>query len=126
MQLALTTGGDLDVSGGRRKFITGRDASKQAWRVGMRLFRGEWHLNRRAGFPWLEVVFTERPSLLQIRAKLTEMALTIPGVVEVTDVRVTPNAAARTLGGDVVARFDSGDVVRFQLYNPVVDVDGAA
>jgi len=125
MQLALTTDGDLDVAGGRRRFITGYDASKQAWRVSSRLFRAEWFLNRAAGFPWTQVVFVDRPSVLLIRAKLHEMALAIPGVVEVLGIEITQDRASRKLGGKVDARFDNGDVRRFSIYNPVIDLDGA-
>jgi hypothetical protein len=120
VQLALTSTGDIDVSTGRRKFITGIAASRQAWQIAMRLFRGECHLNRQAGFPWLQVVFNERPSLATIRAKLHEMALTIPGIVEVVAVRLTPNG--NTLEGEVEARWENGDTVRFELYDPTVKV----
>jgi hypothetical protein len=120
VQLALATTGDIDVSTGRRRFITGIEASRQAWQIAMRLFRGEWHLNRAAGFPWTQVVFVERPSLLTIRAKLHEMALKIPGIVEVLSVHLEVNGY--TLSGSVLARFENGDTVRFQVYDPSIQI----
>jgi hypothetical protein len=113
MNLKLTNTGDLDFSSGNLGLVTGAAEVAQKLRVRYRFFLGEWYLDTRIGVPWFQVIFADGTPEELIRSKLMKVAMTCPGVAEVSEFTVARNRALRSLSVAFQARLSAGDVLRF-------------
>lgn len=102
--LKMTTDGDLDMSAGPQ-IVGGVDAVVVGVNVRLRLFRGEWFLDRDAGRPWLaNDVVTEAQALLgqtfsepRWRREVLTAILATPGVKGVTTLTITFDRVTRVV-----------------------------
>lgn len=120
MDLALDADGDLDLSTGDARLLTGLDAIAQHVRIRFRFIRGEWHLNLDEGVPYFEDVFVVGADLGVIESLCRQLLLTTPGVTSIVSLELTPDYAARTLEATfeaqtVAGTFSSADYGPFVL-----------
>lgn len=73
------TTGDLVRSSGRPVLISGTAAVAQRLLVRLRLWRGEWLLDRNVGFPWLSIL-GERGTERLLEVLLRRAITSCPGV----------------------------------------------
>lgn len=75
------------------------------------LWQGEWFADQLQGFPWVQRVFAgKRLSMTQLRSLLHRSILQAPGVISVTDLVLTKNAAG-AVNYVFEAMLNTGDVV---------------
>ena len=82
LDILLAPDGDLDITENGDIQLT--ESVRQAVRVRLLWFFGEWRFAPRLGVPYFEDVFTKNPNIARIRAHVRREVL---GVREVTDVR---------------------------------------
>jgi hypothetical protein len=74
--------GDLDTSAmGSR--ISGAEYAKQKIRQRLLFILGEWILDTRLGVPWFEEILVKNPDLRLIQARIRDVILSVPGMVNV-------------------------------------------
>lgn len=79
LALDLTTG-DLALASGRLSLVTGAAAVRQKLLIRLRLWLGEWVLDRRVGVPYLRDVLVKAPDRAVVEGLLRSVILTCPGV----------------------------------------------
>jgi hypothetical protein len=62
-----------------------------------RLWLGEWFLDTRQGFPWLDILGQKQPDLVAVKQLIRKALLQTPTVANVDDVSVDFERATRTL-----------------------------
>jgi hypothetical protein len=122
VDLALDANGDIDLTGGEARLVSGVDALVQHMRIRYRTFLGEWILDRRIGVPWFQVVFVKNPNLRLVRSLIREVAITTPGVDAVLELRVSVNAL-REASISFVCRTTEGVTFPFTFSEPVLEVE---
>lgn len=87
--------GDLVLTAGRLGLVSGVDAVAQRLRNRLRLWRGEWFIDRTVGIPYLTQVLGKAPQQ-QVEALLRAAILSCPGVATLRSFRlaVTPERVA--------------------------------
>ena len=93
MDILLTPGGDLDITG--RGDVALTESIRQAVRIRLLWHKGEWRFAPGLGVPWFEDVFTKSPNTARIRAHIRREALAAKGVRDVRDVKVETNPQTR-------------------------------
>lgn len=121
MNLALATSADLvnpiphDLAldeTGNFYFKTGIESTAQAIKSRLRMFLGEWFLDRREGVPYFRHFFVKIRSTQVIRAIIRNVILTTPGVDSLNYLRFNFDRGARFLAIDFEAVGDNGEVIR--------------
>ena len=79
----LDSSGDLDFSSNDLVIVEGIAAIQQELQIRYRFFLGEWFLDANEGTPYFEHILKKNANDAQVRAVLTEVARTTPGVLEV-------------------------------------------
>lgn len=97
MDLLLDSAGDLDLSTNDLQLVDGVDAVRQELQIRYRFFLGEWFLDPDEGVPYIRDVLKKNPNEAQVRALLTEVARTTPGVASVDNIELDLDAGARQL-----------------------------
>ena len=97
MDLLLNAAGDLDLTTNDFQLVDGVDAVRQELQIRYRFFLGEWFLDPDEGVPYVRDVLKKNPDLARVRALLTEVARTTPGVANVDNLDLGLNVATRTL-----------------------------
>lgn len=87
-----------------------RERIAQQIRAALRSFRGDWHLDRRHGLPYHEVIFQKGASTDTVRALYAEAITSVPGVVSITRLTVE-RAPGRALTPDFAARLADGSTL---------------
>lgn len=106
----MNAGGDLDVSTGDLRLVTGADAVEQHLKIRLRFFLGEWKLNPLEGIPYYDKVLVKNPDVGVIEVLFRRVILTTPGVVSLDDLELTLSAE-RVLSVDFTATLDTGEAV---------------
>lgn len=112
--------GDIDISAGRRQFVSGLAGVVALVRARLALYRGEWFMRRSAGVPYAEGPYvTEREAILgsvfdegKARAAFSSAILGTPGIVELASLVVTFVPESRRLLVAWEARTEFGDRAR--------------
>lgn len=102
---ALDDSGDIDLSTGDIRFTTGLAAVAQDIYIALRMFQGEWFLNREIGVPYLpndivaetDALLGQRFSALRARAAFRTAIARVEGVEEITKLEVSFNAGTRVM-----------------------------
>ena len=97
MDLLLTTAGDLDVTTNDFQLVDGLEAIRQHLQIRYRFFLGEWFLDPTEGIPYIRDVLKKAPNEAQVRALLSEVATSTPGVVSVDQLELDVDGGERTL-----------------------------
>lgn len=58
--LKLSATGDIEIIGGKLQMVSGADYIRQKIETRLKFWQGEWFLDRRLGFPWLQRVLGRR------------------------------------------------------------------
>lgn len=104
MDLLLGADGDLVIEGGELQFVRGREAIAQHIGTRLRMFRGEWFLDRNLGVPYLDGVLDRIPDVSLVTPILRRVILGTPGVDSVERLEFSLDSETRTLTvlGEVV------------------------
>lgn len=74
--------GDLLVTNNELTLTEGRDAIRQHIQTRLRLFRGEWFLDRSLGVPYYEDIFVKQQTQVTVASILKAQIFETPGVLE--------------------------------------------
>ncbi len=106
--LRLDADGDLDCTGtGPRLFSATetREAIAQRIKIRIRTFLGEWFLDQRKGFPWLQQVLGAKNAAALATTLIRSHVAATRGVLRVDDLEVTMS------GRDMLVSFDATTTV---------------
>ena len=119
--ILLTKDGDFDLTA-RGLQITSdvQTLAIQDIRGRLLLWLGEWFLDVRQGFPWLEVVFVGRPDIRIIGQLLRRAISTSPFVEKLAGVEVSFDKAAREFSFAFNAQLTDGTVLEVGEGTPFV------
>lgn len=97
--ILLDKGGDIALSASGD--ITLVDSPVQAVLIKIRWYFQEWVFDPEKGIPYYESVLVKKPDIEGIRKMLIRQIMEVDGVVEVTQMQISVNAASR----EAVVRF---------------------
>jgi len=108
--ILLDDDGDIVLERGEVVWLDADDprAIVQAIRHRLTIFRGEWYLDQRIGFPWFQEVLGRKGALVRAQDLVRQTILDVAGVREVLSVEA--RMVDRHLAMDWTARFDDGRV----------------
>lgn len=107
MDLRLTSAHDLDFGSGRH-IVDGVEAIAQHLLIVLRLVLGEFFTAADRGMPIYDVLGKGGMDDDFVRAAVRDVALTVPGVLDVTDIELTRNTQTRTLSITAHASVEGG------------------
>ena len=93
MDVLLTSDGDLSIDG--RGDIALTQSARQAIRVRLLWFFGEWRFAPGLGMPYFEEVFIKNPNLGRIRRIVRDQAMGVREVLDVSNINVVVNVGTR-------------------------------
>jgi len=102
---------DLIVSRFDLGIVEGVASTEQRLKVRLQIFLREWFLDRTAGQPYYEEVFSKAPNISEIEARLKEAILTTERVLEILSFDIDFNNASRTLFVNFAVSTIDGDIV---------------
>lgn len=108
MDLALDDSGDLDLTGGELRLVSGVEAVRQHIRIRLRTVLGEWFLDQRIGVPYFEHILVKNPNPVLVRSIIRETILGTPGVSSVSRLEFELDRVTRKLTVDGAAVGDDG------------------
>ena len=91
LDILLTRDGDLHIDEWGDIKLT--DSVRQAVRIRLQWFFNEWRFAPEYGVPYFEDVFIKNPDLLRIRRIVRDEAMSVEGVLEARDCRLSSNLA---------------------------------
>jgi hypothetical protein len=94
VSFARTVDGDLDLSSGGIQLV---ESLEQRIRGRLRLFRGEWFLDKGRGVPYFQTVLTANPNMGHIKEAFREVVIGTPGVKRLNALRLDFDRETRTL-----------------------------
>jgi hypothetical protein len=84
-----------NIRGHRLNFVTGAEYVRQKIEKRLKFFQGEWFLDERLGFPWLQRILGKKPTPNQMDAFFRFAISTVPEVASVTHLGVEFDNAVR-------------------------------
>ena len=118
---ALGPDGDLLISQGELQLVTGDEAIAQDWALRMRLFKGEWCLDRRAGTDFQSQVFDSQPKRVVLRHIFERITRETAGISTVDSLDLAFDGRSRLLTVTVEATAASGSALRLEYNNVLFD-----
>lgn len=118
---ALTGDGDLEITRGHLRVVTGTEAIAQRLRTRLKLFRGEWFLDTLQGVPYHDFVLRKRTSPAVRREVFRRAIVSMRGVRQLVSLTVELDRVGRNLIVTGEVRTDDLTVVPFALNPPVLD-----
>jgi len=115
LDILLTPDGDLNITDHGDIQLT--ENVRQAIRVRLLWFFGEWRFAPQVGIPYFEDVFIKNPNVTRIRAHVRREVMRVREVREVRDLQVRINAQTRVAEISFVAVTDEG-VYREEMIVP--------
>jgi hypothetical protein len=119
--------GDLEIGGSNFVYVgfnavtdeaDNGDLIRQRIQTYMSTIAGEWFLDQKWGFPYLERVFRKTATTARVKADTIKAILRVPGVKNVTVGAISIDTASRRMIiSDVVCRTDNGDTVTLDEIN---------
>lgn len=98
---------DLEVGTGR-VWVDGFEYFGQKVKQRLQLLKGEWFVDRGAGFPLIEEVLVKSPRLDLIEATYRRAILAVPGCLSVPEVKLQFDRPTRKLSGTFRAIYRDG------------------
>jgi len=117
---ALTAAGDLEITLGKLRVVTGTEALAQRLRTRLRLFRGDWFLDLLQGVPYHDFVLHKRSTAAVQREVFRRAIASMRGVREVVSLDVELDGSTRTLLVTGEVRTDDLSTVAFELNPPAL------
>lgn len=112
--------GDLHLVGGAISWLDGIDAARQAIESRLQAFRGDWFLDLRSGVPYYQTILRKGVDVATVRSAMREAILSVPAVVEVTELTVELDAVTRTARVRFAAVYQDGRPIRSEDYGPII------
>jgi hypothetical protein len=103
--LQMTKRGDLAI---HNYDIMTTDSIEQAILIKLRWFFSEWIYNTNLGIEWFEKVLIKNPNKLLVRRMIEDAVLSVDGVTEVSDVKLTVYNETRTASISFRYKTDQG------------------
>lgn len=101
MDIALGGDHDLDFSDQEMHLVEDLpgepNAIAQEVSIALQFFRGEWPLNVLIGVPYFEQVFIKNPSLAALTVLFTRASLSVPGIIEAREMKLSFDNSGRRL-----------------------------
>lgn len=107
----LTADGDIDLTGGRARMISGARASAQIMGSRLSMGRGEWFRDLRKGVPWFQEILVHNPERGLLELILQEEALGTPGITAIESIELEHDRATRTTTATIAASTKQGGQV---------------
>lgn len=120
--LALSDDGDLEVTLGSARVVTGTEALAQRLSIRLKFFRGDWFLNVLEGVPYHDYVLRKRTSAAVRREVFRRAIATTRGVQQIVSLNVELDQRTRVLSvtGEVLA--EDLSTVPFEVNPPLLDL----
>lgn len=81
----INSGNDIELVNNDLSLLTGREEIAQVLRQELRVFAGEWFLDRRKGVPYFQDILRKAPNPARIDAIFKDKILSSPGVIELIE-----------------------------------------
>lgn len=123
---ALDTDGDLSFVNGRLVPLSG--AAETAHRIDSALgvWRGEWFLDERVGFPGYQVILgTPNPDIDAIKSLYREVIRSVQGVKAIEELTITFDRATRKVSPYWRVKHDSGATIVGGIGEPFIVEDAS-
>jgi len=106
--------GDARLLNGDFVWLTADDPAATAQDILRRfsMFKGEWFLDQKEGFPWFQRVLGKGRSSARIKSMMRKVISGTPGVRSCSSVSYSFNRQTREVSVEWTAVFDSGKVYR--------------
>ena len=95
--LLLDSTGDVDITENKLSLTTGQTAIAQRLSQRLRLFFGEWFLDKTRGVPWIQQVFVKNPNATIVDAVIKREIIAEPAVREIQTFELDLNTSTRLL-----------------------------
>lgn len=95
--LLLDANGEIDLTNNKMTLTTGLKAIEQRISQRLRLFLGEWFLDKTRGVPWIQQVFKKNPNPVVVDAVIKREILAEPTVRELQIFELDLDTATRIL-----------------------------
>lgn len=114
MDLKLDVNGDLDTTNGELTIVDGGERMAQQTKIRLRMFLSEWFLDERQGMPWFQLILAVKPFPEEYAtSKIRQAILSVPGVISVRNLVLTPDSASRQLTVSFEAIGDADEIPIF-------------
>lgn len=110
--LALDNFGELDLSTGGLRIVSGADAVAQHLKLRLRFVRGEWFLDQRVGIPYRTQIWVKNINLTAIQTVWRRAIESVPGVQSLERIDQSFNNATRELSVSFSCLFEGEDIAR--------------
>lgn len=105
-----TVTGDLDITDNKLSLTSGLKAIEQRITQRLRLFLGEWFLNRDRGVPWIQQVFRKNPNPIVVDAVIKREIIAEPQVIELQTFELDLDESTRLLTVTFRAKTQLGEI----------------
>lgn len=92
LDLKLDDDDDLVVEGDDLALVEGVEGTKQAVKIGLRFFLGDWFLDESDGIPFFERIFIKNPNLIEVREWFRLAIADAPGITDVVSLQLISTA----------------------------------
>lgn len=121
----LDADGDIDLSSGDIQFTRGLAAVAQDLYVAIKMFKGEWFLNREVGIPYLpndivsetDALLGQKFSALKARAAFRTAIMSVQGVEKITKLAVSFETSTRAMSVVFTVKTVAGTIVATEEFN---------
>jgi hypothetical protein len=111
----LTDGGDIRISNGDKVLVEDGPATAQRIKQKLSLWRGEWFLDARAGFPWLQDVLGQRVRPEVLQSLLRDVITRDPGIRTLEELNLDFENEARRIEISFRARATDGEIIESEV-----------
>lgn len=114
--------GDFAFSGGIMQMVASNSVAECAQELNSRLnfAQGEWFMDTRQGFPYVNAVLVKNPNLTTIANLYRSMFLATPGVASVTSFPISFSGSQRKLTWTAQIKHQSGNYIQGGYGTPFI------
>lgn len=95
--ILLDSDGDIDITEGKLSLTTGLEATAQRISQRLKLYFGEWFLDKTRGVPWIQQVFVKNPNPTIVDAIIKREIIAEPQVIELQQFELDLDTSTRLL-----------------------------
>lgn len=116
--LALSSDGDLVVSGGDFALVQGNDAIVQECKVALGLYAGEYPFDTTVGTAWPTLLNVKGVTDAQLSAEIRRVLSSVTGVASIDSIQITRDTTARTTSIVVYISTDTAAALAVPIVYP--------
>ena len=109
--LLLDAAGDLDLTGNAAHLVSDLSAIRQAIRIHLLFFKGEWFLDETAGLPYFQEILIKNPQVPALQSVFRAELLKTLGVKSVESISLTFDKPGRSLAVTFRVVTDTGAIL---------------